>query len=291
VRLPVELVRPRAVESIPDGPGWHHSVKLDGWRVALAVTGEGVRVQSRSKRDVTPQFPELAAAAAGLEAGTVIDGEAVVWSEEQGRFDFEALQSRGLAGRPRRGAPGAVLVAFDLLAAPYTDLRPSPLRTRWDRLRDVVEQAGPEIQTVLSTEDAEQARAWTRELRPRGVEGIVSKRWDSAYRPGDRRAAWRKMRVSDTVDAQLLGVVGPERRPWSAVVALPDGRRAVTTPRLDSVAAARLGQAVAGQLGEEVRDAELDVRWRPLAETVTVEVHVRPGRNTLVRYARLRPEM
>ncbi|MFC4493406.1 hypothetical protein ACFPA8_04560 [Streptomyces ovatisporus] len=291
VRLPVELMRPIAVETIPGGPGWHHSVKLDGWRVAVAVTEEGVRVHSRSKRDVTPQFPELAEAAAELDVGTVIDGEAVVWSAEHQRFDFEALQSRGLARRPRPGAPGAILVAFDLLAVPCTDLRPTPLRTRWPRLRDVVEQAGPEIQMVLSTDDAEQARAWTSELRPRGVEGIVSKRWDSAYRPGDRRAAWRKMRTSDTLDAQLLGVVGPERRPWSAVVALPDGRRAVTTPRLDPVSASQLGRAVAGRLGEAVHDDELDVRWRPLAEAMTVEVRVRSGRDTLVRYARLRAEM
>lgn len=293
VRLPVELVRPKAVEKIPDGPGWHHSVKLDGWRVAVSVTGEGVRIHTRSKRDVTGRFPELEQDAAQLGVGTVLDGEAVVWSEQQQRFDFEALQSRGLANRPRAGAPEAILVAFDLLAGPGTDLRPEPLRTRWPRLEAAVAQAGPRIQTVLSTSDAAQARAWTEELRPQGVEGIVSKRWDSPYRPRDPRAAWRKMRSSDTVDARLLGAVGPERRPWSAVVELPDGTRAVTTPRLDSLAAGQLGQAVAGHLGEPVRDDELDVRWRPLEsrEPVTVEVRVRTGRHPLVRYARLRTEM
>lgn len=291
VRLPVELVRPKAVEVIPDGPGWHHSIKLDGWRVALAVTEQGVRIHSRSKRDVTPQFPELVDAAQPLGVGTVVDGEVVVWNEQHQRFDFEALQSRGLAKRPRQGAPAAILVAFDLPAAPYTDLHASPLRTRWTRLRDVVEQAGPEIQMVLSTDDAEQARTWMHEMRPQGVEGIVSKRWDAPYRPGDPRTGWRKVRSSDTLDAELVGVAGPERRPWAAVVDLPGGRRAVTTPRLDSVAASQLGQAVAGELGETVRDAELDVQWRPLRAPMTVEVRVRTGRVPLVRYVRLRPEI
>jgi ATP-dependent DNA ligase len=290
VRLPVDLVRPRPVDDVPDGPGWHHSIKLDGWRVALSVTDEGVRVHSRSKRDVTRQFPELVEAAEPLETGTVIDGEVVVWDAQRQRFDFAALQARGLARQPKPGAPGAILVAFDLLAAAHTDLRTAPFRTRWSRLRDAVEQAGDEIQMVMSTEDAAQARAWMRELRPQGVEGIVSKRWDSAYRPGDSRAAWRKVRSMDTLDAQLVGITGPERRPWAAVVDLPSGRRSVTTPRLDPVSASQLGRAVSGQLGESIADSELDVRWRPLAAPLTVEVRVRTGRDPLVRYVRLRPE-
>ncbi|HEV7624947.1 MAG TPA: hypothetical protein VGO89_00445 [Streptomyces sp.] len=291
VRLPVDLVRPKAVERIPDGPGWHHSVKLDGWRVAVAVTDEGVRIHSRQKREVTGQFPELVEAAGQLDAGTVIDGEVVVWNEQQQRFDFEALQSRGLARRPRPGAPGAILVAFDLPAVPYTDLHASPLRTRWPRLESVVKQAGPEIQLVLSTDDAAQARAWMREMRPQGVEGIVSKRWDSPYRPGDPRAAWRKVRSADTLDAALVGIVGPERRPWAAVVDLPDGRRMITSPRLASVPASLLGRAVAGRLGASMADVDLDVRWRPLNTPLGVEVRVRTGRHPLVRYVRLRPEL
>jgi ATP-dependent DNA ligase len=292
VRLPVELVRPKPVEAVPEGPGWHHSVKLDGWRVALAVTAEGVRIHSRSKRDVTRQFPELAHAARQLGTGTVIDGEVVVWNAQQGRFDFEALQSRGLAKRPR-STPGAILVAFDVLAAPYTDLRSEPLRTRWPRLLSIVEQAGPEIQSVLATDDAGRARDWMRELRPQGVEGIVSKRWDSLYRPGQPRAAWRKVRSADTVDARLVGVTGPERRPWGAVVELPDGRRAVTTPRLAPMAASQLGRAVEGRLDETVTDDELDVQWRPLTTgtPLTAEVRVRTGRVPLVRYVRVRADV
>ncbi|WP_314175366.1 ATP-dependent DNA ligase [Streptomyces winkii] len=293
VPLPVELVRPKPVEAVPDGPGWHHSIKLDGWRVSLAVTDDGVRIHSRSKREITRQFPELVAAARELGAGTVIDGEVVVWSGQQRRFDFEALQSRGLAKRPR-STPGVVLVAFDVLAAPYTDLRSEPLSVRWPRLRSVVEQAGPEIQLVLATDDAGQARDWMREMRPQGVEGIVSKRWDSPYRPGRARTAWRKVRSADTVDARLVGVTGPERRPWGAVVELPDGRRAVTTPRLAPVAASGLGRAVEGLLGETVADDELDVRWRPLTGTaapLTVEVTVRTGRVPLVRYVRVRADV
>jgi hypothetical protein len=100
------------------------------------------------------------------------------------------------------------------------------------------------------------------------------------------------VRSADTLDAELVGVVGPERHPWAAVVDLPDGRRAVTSPRLTSVTASQLGRAVAGQLSESVHDAELDVRWRPLEVVpLTVEVRVRTGRHTLVRYVRLRPEI
>ena len=288
VRLPVELMRPEAVEEIPGRPGWQHSLKVDGWRVALAVTEQGVRIHSRRKRDLTRQFPELVAAAEPLPVGTVIDGEVVVWDEPRGRFDFEAVQSRGLSTRPRPGAPGAILVAFDLLAEPRTDLRPAPLRERWPRLEDAVAGAGAEVQLVPSTDDAEQARAWMEDLRARAVEGIVSKRWDGAYRPRDPRSRWLKVRSSDTLDAALVGIAGPEQHPWAAVVDLPDGRRALTTPRLGAVAARHLARAVAGLLGEQVTDTGLESPWRPLSEPLVAEVRVRSGRDTLVRYVRVR---
>ena len=119
------------------------------------------------------------------------------------------------------------------------------LRTSWSR-------RCPEIQTVLTTDDAgagprlDERDAGTR----RGGDRLQA--LGLPYRPGDPRAAWRKVRSADTLDAELVGVVGPERHPWAAVVDLPDGRRAVTSPRLTSVTASQLGRAVAGQLGESV---------------------------------------
>jgi ATP-dependent DNA ligase len=291
VRLPVELMRPKAVEAIPGGQGWHHSIKVDGWRVAVIVTDEGVLMHSRRGRDLSHQFPEIVDASSPLSPGTVIDGEVVVWDEEARRFDFEAVQRRGLAKHPRPGAPQAVLVAFDLLALPHRDLRGSGLVTRWAELGEVVEAAGPRIQRVTATDDPGQAETWMRQMRPLAVEGIVSKRWHAPYRPREPRARWFKVRTSDTVDATVLGLVGPPRRPWAAVVRLPDGQRAVTSPRLDPVAAVQLGRAVAGEVLAPVRDPELDVEWSPLREPLLAEVRVRSGRQALVRYVRLRAEV
>ncbi|MFJ9523504.1 hypothetical protein ACIRPK_35390 [Kitasatospora sp. NPDC101801] len=62
------------------------------------------------------------------------------------------------------------------------------------------------------------------------------------------RSTWVKVRHTATVDAQLVGVTKPARRPETALVRLPDGRQEVTTPRLTAVQAARLAEAVTRRL-------------------------------------------
>ncbi|WP_225882429.1 ankyrin repeat domain-containing protein [Streptomyces aureocirculatus] len=85
----------------------------------------------------------------------------------------------------------------------------------------------------------------------RGVEGIVSRRWDNPYNPRLPRA-WVKWRRTDPVDAAVLAVLGPPRRPH-AVRVLLDGMPVTTSPRLTSVQAAQVARAVAGHLGAQGR--------------------------------------
>ena len=52
-------------------PGWVFEEKLDGWRVLAFKNADGVRLVSRNGRDLTRRFPELTAAVAEPEDGTV----------------------------------------------------------------------------------------------------------------------------------------------------------------------------------------------------------------------------
>ncbi|MFD8840432.1 ATP-dependent DNA ligase [Streptomyces griseofuscus] len=113
---------------MPDG-------RPDGYRAQLAVYAGGrVLLRSRRGTDMTAAFPEIKAAAlTQLPADTGLDGELVVWEEDQ--LACERPQQR-LARRDRLAAAGAArqwpahYVAFDRVHAAGTDLTDWPYQRR-----------------------------------------------------------------------------------------------------------------------------------------------------------------
>lgn len=105
--------------------GARYEPKWDGFRLLMFVD-EDVTLWSRQGKNLTHGFPELVAAAADqLPLGVILDGEAVVWSED--RLDFDALLRRLNAGSSTRARMvrelPASYVAFDLLAVAGQDTR------------------------------------------------------------------------------------------------------------------------------------------------------------------------
>ncbi|MCY0933393.1 DNA ligase [Streptomyces sp. H34-S4] len=287
---PLDVMRPRPADEIPEQGsvpgGLQYSLKLDGFR-ALAFVLEGGRVflQSRSGRDLTRDFPQVSAyLQENLPSGIVLDGELCAYRD--GRLNFtDLLRSR--ADRERSGVP-VYYVAFDILAIPGTDVRGLPLRERWELLGAALGVAEPPLQRVLATLEEETARLWFREMRAVGVEGIVAKSLSSTYQPGETWA-WRKIRHSDTRDAGLLGVFGPQQRPHALLVELPDGRTVKTSPRLTAMQARQVGESVRGRLGEQTEHPEHGLVTL-LIEPVLVEVRETAGRHGSAKFVRVRFE-
>lgn len=89
----------------PPGPDWIYEIKWDGYRVAVHIRPNSVRIITRGGHDWTDRFPAIAAAARSLGVGTaILDGEAAVL-DGQSRSDFGAMQ-RSLGGRGGRKASG-----------------------------------------------------------------------------------------------------------------------------------------------------------------------------------------
>jgi ATP-dependent DNA ligase len=196
---------------------------------------------------VTSHFPELLPVLGTLPAGTVLDGEVVAF--RGGVFDFHAL-----AKPPRARAAAGVAVsyaAFDVLhdGELGVDMRNRPLWERWERLLALLNGAPPQVAPVLTTEDRGEAERWMTALAPLGVEGIVAKSLDAPYRPSVGHG-WQKYRHSDTVDADLVGLVGPADRPTALRVRLEDGRGVVTV----NLEQRRLRQAMDGRCRRGGRD-------------------------------------
>ena len=165
--------------------------------------------------------PDLAAAAAAqLEPGTVLDGEAVIWNGS--RLDFDLLQRR-LVNTPRKVAALAAkhpasLMAFDVLSHGGKDRRRQPLRERRELLEELAVSWMPSLQLSPTTGDEATARRWMTDYRRAGIEGLVVKAADSKYTP-DRRT-WIKVKSRETTEVLIGGVTGSLDRPDTIVAGL-----------------------------------------------------------------------
>jgi len=143
----------------------------------------------------------------------MLDGEIVI-ANADGHSDFGALQGRLGAGARDAGAfaqeSPAVLLAFDVLRHQGQDLTGLALRDRRGRLETLLEVNPGCLQLISQTPDIEEAEEWLR-LLP-SIEGVVAKRSDGRYLPGQRE--WIKVKRQRTADCVVMGVAGDRTRPW-----------------------------------------------------------------------------
>ena len=189
-----------------DDPDWIFELKYDGFRAIVAREGSRPRIFYRRGADATSVFPDLARALLSLPADRfVADGEIVVL-DETGRPVFQRLQKRALLTAPRdieraAGELPATLFLFDLLGFEDFDLRPLPLLERKKLLLRLVPSDGP-LRAVDHVPGA--GRALFASVRELGLEGIVGKRAQSAYRAG-RFRDWAKIRSDRVGDFAVVG--------------------------------------------------------------------------------------
>ncbi|HWK27601.1 MAG TPA: ATP-dependent DNA ligase [Solirubrobacter sp.] len=188
-----QLARP--AKRLPTGEGWAYEPKWDGFRALAFVDGAEVYLQSRSGKPLRRYFPELT-----FPAGRyVLDGEIVLFDAD-GRQDFDALGQRIHPARSRiemlAETTPTTFIAFDLLAYEDASLLEMPQRERRDRLSAMI---APPLRLTPSTEVPDEAQPWLQ-----GAEGVVAKRQDAPYRPGER-VGMTKIKRARTIDAVVLG--------------------------------------------------------------------------------------
>ena len=181
-----ESVKPmKARLGDPDGgTDWEFEVKWDGYR-ALAFCDGGLRLQGRRLNQIGSDFPELAPLGTAHGAqGLILDGELVV-TDDDGRPDFQLMQSRRELGLQ------AYYMVFDLLWAEGKDLRATPYLERRERLEalqltgsawSVPERLDGSLNEVLQATES------------LGLEGVVAKDPTSPYVPGRRTGYWLKVK-------------------------------------------------------------------------------------------------
>ncbi|MEU0075278.1 ATP-dependent DNA ligase [Streptomyces sp. NPDC006332] len=242
---------------------WAYETKQDGQRVVAYLAGDGgVVLRARSGEVVTVAYPELLPLGRALgPTPAVLDGE-VLALDEQGRADFQLLQSRmGLVQSPGRAARRAAevpvhLVLFDVMHLGGHSLVTLPY-TRRRTLLEGLDLSGPHWSTPAAlVGHGEQALRATRE---NGLEGLVCKRLDSAYEPGVRSRAWIKIRNMRSEDVVVGGWLPGQGRLTGLPGAVLVGQR--TRGRLRYVGGVGTGwsETERERLAALLRAAETDV--------------------------------
>ena len=181
-------------------PAWIFERKLDGVRCIAHRDGSGVRLLSRTDRDMSVQYSEVSEA---LRADPcpdfVVDGE-VVALDRRGITSFSRLQRRG------KERVAIYLYVFDLLRLEGADLRGLPLRERKRQLREALRFEDPIRFTPHRNEVGE--RLYEEACR-KGLEGVIAKRADSPYR-ATRSRDWLKLKCHAEQELVIGGFTAPQ---------------------------------------------------------------------------------
>jgi ATP-dependent DNA ligase len=283
----------RQVDEIPTDPGWQYEPKWDGFRCLAFRDGDQVDLRAKSGKPLGRYFPEVVAALAELPVTRfVVDGELVIPTGDG--LSFEALQMRlhPAESRVRRLAAEtpARLKLFDCLLGPTGEaLLAEPLTVRRKSLEAFVRKAGKAAPLDLTpfTDDPAEAAAWLATAGAGALDGVVAKRRDGPYLPGERAmlkvkrrrtadcvvGGFRYLQGRREVGSLLLGLYDAEGRldHVGFTSTISNAERPALTRELEALIAPP-GFTGDAPGGPSRWSAGKDVSWQPLKPELVVEV-------------------
>jgi bifunctional non-homologous end joining protein LigD len=202
---PPRFVEPqlcKLVAKAPTGDQWIHEVKFDGYRMAARIDRGKVQLLTRSGLDWTAKYPETAKVLAALPVETAyLDGE-LCGVRPDGVTSFELMQQASDSG-----TGPLIYFAFDLLELDGENVAKLPLLVRKAQLAKILER--PPAGVSFSEHEGGDGEAFRKAACKHGLEGIVSKRIDRPYMPGDR-GAWVKSKCLNRAEFVIVGWSEPE---------------------------------------------------------------------------------
>jgi DNA ligase D-like protein (predicted ligase) len=192
----------KLVDKAPSGSDWVHEIKFDGYRMAARIDRGGVQLLTRSGLDWTEKYPETSAALAKLPVTTAyIDGE-LCGVGADGVTSFALMQSA-----TDKGTGALVYFAFDLMELNGIAVARMTLLERKKRLAEILRK--PPAGVAYSEHEAVDGEAMRIAACQKGLEGIISKRIDVPYSPGNR-GIWIKSKCLNRAEFVVVGWSDPE---------------------------------------------------------------------------------
>jgi DNA ligase-1 len=185
--------------------------KWDGVRVQAVREAGTARLYTRTGDDISGAFPDLVEQ---LAFDGALDGELLIGRRGEEGFalgsfsDLQQRLNRKAVSAKHMDAYPAFIRAYDCLFDGADDIRRLPFRERRQRLEALVARARGDrldLSPLLAFADgAELMRLRATPPEP-VIEGVMLKRWDSAYEPGRPKGPWFKWkRDPHIVDAVLI---------------------------------------------------------------------------------------
>jgi DNA ligase D-like protein (predicted ligase) len=196
-----QWIRPQLTELVdaaPNGPTWLHEIKFDGYRMHARLDGGAVRLLTRTGLDWTHKYPSIAVAVATIGARQAyLDGE-LCGVRPDGITSFSMIQLASDSGN----AAALVFFLFDLLYLDGEDLCPRPLIERKARLATLLTNVNSPLH--YCDHQIGHGRAFHEKACAMSLEGIVSKRTDAPYAPGNR-GLWVKVKCLHREEFVVVG--------------------------------------------------------------------------------------
>ena len=305
--LPIPLdyapMEAKSVASLPEGDVWQYEPKWDGFRCLAFKNAADVRLRSKSGQPFERYFPEIVAAMAALPAARfVLDGELVIPDGNTLSFDLLLMRIHPAASRVQKLAHEhpARYVAFDLLAdangRSMVDLPLAKRREALERFAGRTFAKAPAFRLSPATRSRKEVDRWLAASGD-GIDGIVAKRVDAAYRSGDRTGMqkYKRVRTADcviggfrygaktrVVGSLLLGLYDDEGllHHVGFTSNIPREQRETLTAKLEGLVEAP-GFTGRAPGGPSRWSTERSGEWQPLQPSLVVEVrydHVSGGR-------------
>jgi DNA ligase D-like protein (predicted ligase) len=203
---PPKFIRPQLsllVETPPSGPGWAHELKYDGYRIHARLDRGKARLLTRTGLDWTGRYEATAKAVSALAARSAyLDGELCAVRSD-GTTAFSEMQAATDEGR----TTNLVFFVFDLLFLYGEKLAGLPLLERKERLKSLLKRAPRAIQ--YSDHHIGDGQRFLQAACGAKAEGIISKRTDAPYAPGNR-GIWCKSKCYQREEFVIVGYSEPE---------------------------------------------------------------------------------
>ena len=287
---PIAPMEALVAEDLPDGPGWQYEPKWDGFRCIAARDGAEVALWSKSGKPLARYFPDVAELLATLaERRFVLDGELLIAAGDKVSFDALQLRLHPAASRVAKLAAEApaLFMAFDCLALGRKAFAGDPLSDRRSSLEAMLAREDhPRLHLSPATEDRAVAIGWL-ERSGGALDGVIAKRLDQSYRPGERAmikvkrkrtadcvvGGFRYGKNSRQVASLLLGLYGDDgllhHVGFTSALAAPD-RKAWTEELTPLIEAPGFTGDAPG--GPSRWSTERSAEWQPLRPVLVIEV-------------------
>ena len=188
-------------ESPPQGKGWLHEIKYDGYRTLAHFDAGEVRLITRNGHDWTNRYSALAKALRKLPCKTaILDGEVVV-QDPRGITSLNLLEQALSVG----DSHAMTYYAFDLCYLDGYDLSGAKLVDRKGALAGLIDPLIDDRSPVQYSDHVEgEGDALFAQASRMGLEGIMSKRADARYVQA-RSDSWKKVKRVDIGAFVILG--------------------------------------------------------------------------------------